>query len=328
MKNMKKYFCLFDVRFIIFVAILVGFSSCERHVFVAGNLIPEETKENIYRLNDTLLTRCFELDSNCFEKYLCAELKGTVTNYFVMMSVLVAELEKRNFRVLNDFYYQGTPNIAVPPLVIKEKFDEGYQCSFIPLKNEMFVSLVKFDNGRLLLLRYGKEKGKWQLCYLETGWLTIEGKNVYDWFRIAQSDYEQGYIWGAFREVALMEIIAHSLYDVSYLQYNEMSKLTQKVVKHLGREMQSEMDLISSKPVFLKISWFGEINRFYPRLRYRTSLPLSDTLALRKECESVHRSFWKLSENGYDGVRTTYYEICSTDDSQKVDLELVLDKGN
>lgn len=320
---MKKYCHFFDAYLLLFVCVIIGMlSSCEKHFFVADHLIPEKTRNDIYRLNDTLLTRGFAMDSISFEKYLCTDLQGTVRNYFSMMSMLVAELERDDFSVLNDFYYQGTPLKTVPPLVIKDKPGEGYQFSFIPIKDKMFVSLIKFDNGRLLLLRYGKENKEWKLCFLETGWLTIEGKNVYDWFRSAQYNYEQGQIWNAFREVALMEIIAHSLCDVSYLQYTHMNRLTQNIIRRLGKEIQDRMDVIQSKPLLLKASWFGEVNRFYPKIRYRTSLPLADTLSIRQECESVHRCFWDLTGKDFDGERKTFYEICSTDDDRKVDLEL------
>ena len=104
-----------------------------------------------------------------------------------------------------------------------------------------------------------------------------------------------------------------------------MNRFAKKVAERFGTEMQKEWNDISGGPLLLSAFWFGHANNFYPKLRYKTSFSSSDTLALRKECEALHQKFWELAGADFEGSRRTYYEVCTTDDDQKIAREFILE---
>lgn len=319
---MEKY-NRFSFFFTIFLLSAIGiFSSCERHIFVADNLISDHLKHHIDSFNHLVVNKCVEKDSVGFMELL--GYSGEKNMKFSFYD-FVANIKKESFNVLNQFYYRGDVNIISPSLLVNNEKIGHYRFSFVPAYNEMFVSLLESDSGVLLKLIYGIENQQWRLCYLASGRWNIEGRNIYDWFHLAKSDYEEGKLWKAFREIIFVELLAKSCVGVEYTGKIEMKNYFRKIGIPLGRILQENMDIITTKPKLLSLAWFKSENAYLPKVYYKTSIPLSDTIALRQECESVHRCFWDLADKDFDGGRKTFYEICSTDDDRKVELELIME---
>lgn len=314
-------------RFSFFTIILISaigiFSSCERHIFVADNLISDKLKYRIDSFNHLIVNKCVEKDSVGF-----MELLGYSGDKKFSFYDFVADIKKENFDVLNQFYYLGEVNKISPSLLVNNKKIGHYRFSFVPVCNEMFVSLLASDSGLLLKLMYGIENQQWRLCYLISGRWSIEGRNIYDWFHLAESDYDAGKLWKAFREILFVDILSGSSIGLEYSGKAEMKQYVRKIGMSFGNEFQKKMDMLTNQPTLLRLAWFKSENAYLPKVYYKTSIPLSDTIALRQECESVHRCFWDLADKDFDGGRKTYYEICSTDDDRKVDLEIILEETN
>ena len=136
----------------------------------------------------------------------------------------------------------------------------------------------------------------------------IMDKDAFDWYQAAQQNYEKGYLIDAVNDLVLAnQLLKPANQFWQYQKEKEIQEFGQKVMADINNKFTFPMtvDYVKTKPQIFNIYPQGMNEGYFPMIRYTTSIDLSDTITLRKECDEIHSKIGDLYY-GIDNVITSY----------------------
>lgn len=267
--------------------------------------IDPNIKSQIHELNSKIIEGINENNpdkvfSICSPNLL--EKKGDLNN---LMQLLKGHLEINNFEILNEFYQKNTSKNITTQVMTGRNKDHDYVIGYEALNKEMYVLVGYFKDEiyeKSITLIYGKYGNTWKLNIINFGVLRIMNKNAYDWYLVAKTNFDKGYLIDAICNLGIATQVlkpANQLWQ--YQKEKEIKDFEMKVRNEINAKFifPLSVNYVNSKPKVFRIFPIGINVGYFPVIEYTTTINLSDTTSLSKECDEIHSKIGEIF-NGID----------------------------
>lgn len=299
------------------LASCMSMTGCRQGGTWVDNQIDPSVRSTLRSLNTNVISYITAKDTarlkDMFSDTLLAHVGPTFVDQVEKNQVLF-DLSK--YRQKNEFYivYTGSKPGEDGHNVHRGKGNEhDYLLNFKPMTEETMVSLGYFQatpESFALTTSYGKYGGNWKLNIMEIGLLKVMNGDAIDWYHRAGRDFDSGYLADAANDLVIMEQLMRPAGELlHYEKENDMNTLDQRLTAAISKRYPFPMkdSLVSSKPSIFRIALYRAPEAYYPFVLYRTTLPLTDTVALSRECDAIHARLGQMFKGLPDGKRYIYY---------------------
>jgi hypothetical protein len=203
-----------------------------------------------------------------------------------------------DYKIINEFY---TINIA-PKATLTLSSDNGgsddYEIKYKGLNKHMYTSLFIPQTARgnaVVLVCYGKYDSGWKINVLYFGVRKVFNKTAPDYYKLARDEYDKGNLVNAAAMIGVAKQLASPLNDYfRYKNQDEMKDFYDKVITEGDKYYHLPITVnISTHPqifsVYPQIFDQGEPEGIFPIVRYRSSIPQTDTIALKSEKDNIQK---------------------------------------
>ncbi|WP_118976938.1 hypothetical protein [Taibaiella koreensis] len=283
-----------DLSLIVIFTFLV--SSCQvTGTWTDGNIDPkiEDAVEqvNIRAVNSLRENNPDALVSLCSDPLLAVANKQALTNLVHAAHEII--LVKSRFEIKKRFYMKTTAKGALVKVASGATSDHNYEITFRTNTTETMVMVGEFTSAYqtvLLLAVYGNYNSQWKLNILKVGINKLLYKDAIAWYKEARSSYNSSDTIDAFNKLSIANKLLKPGGEYwTYDKEKEIREWTANMQQVTGKRYHFPVALVVNR---LPVSIIGISPQFlynyYPEITYVSTLPLSDTKAQEKECDSVH----------------------------------------
>lgn len=296
---------------------LLLMAGCRQSGTWVDNQIDPSVRSTLRSLNTNVISYITAKDTaqlkDMFSDSLLAHVGPTFVSQVEKNQVLF-DLSK--YRSKNEFYIVYTGAKSSSHNVHRGKGNEhDYLLNFQPMTEETLVSLGFFQGtpeSFALTTSYGKYGGNWKLNIMEIGLLKVMNGDAVDWYHRAKRDFDSGYLADAANDLVIMEQLMKPAGELlHYEKENEMNELDQRLTAAIAQRYPFPMtdSLVKTKPSIFRIALYRAPEAYYPFVLYRTTLPLTDTMALSRECDAINARLGQMFKGLPEGKRFIYYRV-------------------
>lgn len=258
--------------------------------------IDPKIKTEINELNNHIIDGLATKDPEKIKSVASAKLLEQSKDLETMVMSGNWKIDPTKFQIKNQFYLKKSADGTDSKVFTGLTGDHDYTIHFKAINKEMFISVgyLEDDLQRLaLIMVYGKYDDIWRLNILQIGLLDIENKDAIDWYREAQKNFSKGNVVDAALNFTL---VSQCLKPANQLwQYgleSEINTFGQKVTQEVNKTytFPITVESIKSRPQIFRVFPQGMSEGFHPSVYYVTTLNISDTTALSKECTEIHKN--------------------------------------
>ena len=209
-------------------------------------------------------------------------------------------IQPGNFKIRNQFFTKNSTANAVTTVLPGLGEEHDYRIAYVSITKESVVTVGEFNNGwqtLAMLTIYGKYGNEWKLNILRMGVLKMANKDAIDWYHDAQQDYKAGDLVDAGNKLSISAQLAKP-------EENYWSYVQEPALKTFGETLNAAINKTYSFPIKQAVG-AGEVAIFhtvpqvlregyFPGIQYVTSIPLTDTAALSRECDLLHQNISKI----------------------------------
>jgi hypothetical protein len=315
---MKKYL---PILFLVFVLnVLTG---C--HVGTSGtwrnSRIDPDVKNKIDVLNKKLFDGLLSGDVAGVKSLMAPQLVEMVnTKLDTLIFTFKGAYSNKNisYDLLDEYYTKNTttqvPNTAFP----ENKSSNSYKLTYTAMNEAMYVSILKTKGTNEscgILAIYGKYEDNWKLNILQIGNISILGKTSPDFYNAAQINYKNGNLIDATDDITMARQLANPFNEyLIYDNIDEMKALYNKVITEANSKykMPFAITSIDKQPQIFSISpqYINDVNisGIFPIIRYKTEIPLTDTIALKKENDKIQKVIGSIFKGIDQNKRFIFYQ--------------------
>ncbi|MDP4239878.1 MAG: hypothetical protein Q8904_10470 [Bacteroidota bacterium] len=224
----------------------------------------------------------------------------------ILMQALNGNLKDNSFKILNEYYQKNAAKKNLAEVTSGTTGKHDYTIRYESLYKEMYVMVGYFKdsmNQKSFTFIYGKQGNVWKLNILQAGIYKIMNKDAYDWYAIAKSDYERGYLIDALCNIGLAaQLLKPANHLWQYQKEKEIEALEQKITKETYKKYPFPLTVtdVKTKPVIFRVYSQAIPEGYFPVILYTTTIDLQDVPALARECDEIHENIGKI----FKGINT------------------------
>ncbi|RKR83287.1 hypothetical protein BDD43_3491 [Mucilaginibacter gracilis] len=286
--------------------------------------IDEDVRNEIDVLDKKLFKGIMTQDVKAVKKLMAEGLikkKGKTVDSVV--TEFGALFKAKDYRLLDEFYCKSATENTNHVLQSDKENNNDYKIEFLALNKETYVSVMVSTNlpvNCLILAIYGKYETGWKLNILRIGEYSVMDQTAPEYYDLAVNQFTKGNIVDAVDMIVMAARLAYPAGD--YLIYKndyEMKDTYSVILKDAGakyklpyiiNEVKTKPAIFAIGPLFIS----DPANRgIFPLVRYQSSIPISDTIALKAENQNVQKAiggiFKGIDKNKYGIIYDAYNSI-------------------
>jgi cell division protein FtsB len=257
-------------------------------------------RSQIAALNKKLFTSIMAKDINGVKALLSDKLvqkSGTKLDTLVYTSA--QSFNAKDYDVLDEYYTKHHVKADPDTLSPKKTGDDNYMVSYKAMNAEMYTSLLVTKGlpvNCLILAVYGKYGNDWKINVLQIGEYSIENKIAPDYYKIAQQQYANGSLVDASNTMIITSQLASPAGEFfKYTKEDTMKIFYSSIINKANNLFQFPvvMSWVDTKPKIFSVSpqYIEEASHrgIFPLIKYKTSIKLTDTTALRAENDAIQK---------------------------------------
>ncbi len=203
-----------------------------------------------------------------------------------------------DYTIINEFYTKNTTDNLTLNLFSGNGDDNDYQISYEALNKEMYTSLLIPHTGHgnaVVLVCYGKYNSGWKINVLYFGVRRVFNKTAPDYYSIARDEYDKGNLINAAEMMAIAKELSRPLSEYfKYKNDDAMKDFYTKVITEGNKYYHFPITAnISTHPqifsIIPQIVDQGTPQGVFPIIRYKSSIPQTDTTALKAEKDNLQK---------------------------------------
>lgn len=204
-------------------------------------------------------------------------------------------VQDKTFKVRHRFFINGTRGKSYA-LSSGNGGDHDYTLNIRSYSRRNFVSLSYCEDSLLshsMITAWGNYKGEWKLNILRLGPYKILGEDAMYWYQKAEHDYRWNDPVDATNHILLaMEVLEPAEGHFSYQKKAQVKQLIKDIDAYLAQYVVLPYIIrdVATSPELYKIGPYIADRKCYPIFHYKSNLGMQDTLALSRECDSVHKA--------------------------------------
>ena len=208
---------------------------------------------------------------------------------------LISNQLKSNDYSLYDEYYlvKDTTNAdSTTRILSPNRGANSYRLAFTAPPGETYIALfmpTKGDNKDVITLMYYKYAYGWKVSEMDMGTYTLNGKTAPEFYEFAKAEFAKKYMVNALNALQLANAC---LKPSQFWQYADEDKIAAHYTNLLDTANSSYkfplvLTQIATHPKILTEIVESQGGRTYPVVTYLSSIKLQDTVAIKKENESI-----------------------------------------
>lgn len=273
-------------------------------------------REKINELNATVISGISSGDTAALKAMFSDTLwKRMGATFAAQVRENKVSFKPASFKVRNQYYMVFKGNSTSPSTNVRRTKgnEHDYTLTFQPTTEETALTVGYFvDTPECFALTtaFGKYGNTWKLNILEIGLLKVMNRDAIDWYQKAQRDFDKGYLADASNDLLICENLLRPAGDLlHYVKEKDISDLDQRLTAAITQRYPFPMtdSLVKTKPSIFRISLYRAPEGYYPLIQYRTRLPMSDTVALSRECDAIHARLGQLFAGLDQGKRYLFF---------------------
>jgi hypothetical protein len=287
---------------LLLISLVFLFQSCKNSDSGAwvNNNIDNDIRTQIGELNKKLFKGIMSNDTSAVLSLLSPQLlKSAKKEIDTLVGRSSMSYNAKEYTVLDEYYTKSIYKNRLDTLSSTRGNIYDYVLNFHATNKEAYASLLISKDipvNCILLVLYGKYGNTWKINSLQIGQYSINNKTAPDYYKDAMAQYNSGNLVDA---VNLMGITAQLAYPIgSYFQYkleDSMKTACNKVLidADLKYQLPFFVDQISTRPQLFSIGpkIVEEANHgsIYPLIKYKSTIKLTDTVALKAENTALQK---------------------------------------
>lgn len=300
--------------------------------------IDQDVKDEIAVLNKELFKMITTGHAKGVKKLMS---DASVKTYGLQVDTLVksfSALKAKDYRVLDEYYVKNPDEVSNVTLKSNREDNNDYLLNFVAINTKTYVSVLVTTGlplNCMILAIYGKYGDAWKLNILRAGNYSAMDQTASDHYESALKHYQNNNYIDAVDMIVMASILASPGGDkFEYLNNTQMKELYRSVLKEASSvyHFPFVVNSVKSKPQIFAIGPQFESVRepygIFPAVKYKTSIPLADTNALKaenKELQKVIGVIFKGIDKNKPGIIYQVYNKFP-DDSTAVDRYTIVQK--
>jgi hypothetical protein len=174
--------------------------------------------------------------------------------------------------------------------------EHDFSIAYTPLSKESYAVVGEFQTPveqYCALIVYGKYGSEWKINILYVGNRSMENKDVYDWYRLAEKHLENGNTADAALDVLIIRSLLKPTGDLwHYNAEDKIERLCKKIERTTSEQFAFPIacESVTGKPRIYSLNNQSFKEGIYPAIEYISEVDLRDSLAAEKESRAVHAS--------------------------------------
>lgn len=288
-------------KVIILILSIITLQSCNSHSngTFKNDDIDRRKREEIKALNDKLFKAIENKDLVTINTLLADTLKKTVNvNQFV--SSFITNLKLTDYKILDEYNVMNNENKKDFQLSSDNHGVNDYDVKFTPLNKEIYTSLIiskDQDNEFLMLVGYGKYGEEWKVNMLYSGQYRLFGKTAPEYYESAKDANKTSNLVDAFNysDVA-NELLKIKTEFFQFKNEKQIVEFFEKASSDFSTKypFPLKLDNVSTTPEIYSLTTQISNGSISPKISYKSAIPISDELALKKENDNVKTEIGKM----------------------------------
>lgn len=285
---------LLSTFLMLFFVLSVSYAGVGTAVSLHNDEIDQENRNFIHELNNKIIESIKNGDSSVMLNLFMDDVRnqpGLDTNIKNLYLQLNELFKNTNFNIENEYLVTVKSLGGFNPVILSETKD-AFSMVIEGKSDQIYISLLTsegdFKNFMLSFI-FMKIKNKWKLYSFNAGVSKIAGKSAISWFNEAKQLYDKGYLLPA---ALRLQVLQESLRPAPFIQYEkepEVMSLGNKIQGDINQkykfpirvaDIKTSPEIYYIEPQFLK-------SELLPLVKYVSSIPLTNTVELQKEAESM-----------------------------------------
>jgi len=320
-----------NIIFLITAALFsIALQGCTGNNAKINNDIDNDTRAAIAALNKKLVDAITSGNVEAVRALVSPDLiKRSGTNLDTVILRCSKRYPAKDFEILDEYLSTGLKKKENDTIKSQHGNDNDYAIGFRAMNDEMYTSVLITKgltvNG-LILAIYGKYDNDWKINILQMGDYSIAGKNAVDYYKSAQGLYSKGNLVDA----TDMMIITSQLGSPggTYFAYKNESALKifcSKVIDEANAtyrlpvivsNVKTRPEIFSMSPQVVEEPAYQGV---FPIIRYKSSIKLADSVALKAENQALQQSIGSLFKGIDQNNQYILYQAYNEMPSQKSD---------
>lgn len=276
--------------------------------------IDRRKREEIKALNDKLFKAIENKDLVTINTLLADTLKKAVNvNEFV--SSFITNLKLTDYKILDEYNVIDNENKKDFQLRSDNHGVNDYEVKFVPLNKEIYTSLIiskDQDNEFLMLVGYGKYGEAWKINMLYSGQYRLFGKTAPEYYEMAKKADKMTDFVDAFN----YSNVAFELLKIKpeFFQFKDQKQIAEFFEKassdfSIKYPFPLKLDKVSSGPEIYAVTAQISNGTISPKISYKSTIPLNDEEALKRENESVKAEIGKVFTGVDQNKKYIFYMV-------------------
>jgi hypothetical protein len=270
--------------------LFVGCKLNSNQTFINDN-IPTEIKEKINQLDSKVTSAVkqnnTEILKDIFADKLIDEVGQTkIDSIFNLVNQVLGEKE---FKHKDQFYIKNTTKNVSNTIFSGLSNDDDYIVHYKALNKNMFISTLlpkNTEDEQLITLIYGLYGNDWKLNIFQFGQYSILNKTAIDYYKLAQKDFENGFLVDAANNLFLgQQCLKPGNQIIQYRKEKEFVDLQEKVMSQINSTYVFPLTIeqVKTKPQIFNVHPQRVAEGSFPMIRYYSKIELQDTIKLKNE---------------------------------------------
>ncbi|MEX2597947.1 MAG: hypothetical protein WEC59_13560 [Salibacteraceae bacterium] len=283
---------------IVTVSLILTLSACTgiENGTYQNDKIDDETHALISAKNKMLLGFLKKGNTKDLADMMSVDMHQSVhENLDAFVAKARTRISSDNYKEVDAFHVVNENSNQRISIKTKAHDKRNYQLRYQAVTKESFVSILEpHTDGDIyrILLVYGKYKDQWKLNVVQYGRHTIGGIDAIGHYEKAMEHESKGYLTNAVNHMVLASATASPASE--YLEYTlqkEMDQYNENLLQQAltAYPMPLTLNDVATKPQVFKIMPQRVEGDFCTMVKYRTSIILSDTIALKAENSIIDR---------------------------------------
>ncbi|OOQ58868.1 hypothetical protein [Mucilaginibacter pedocola] len=206
-----------------------------------------------------------------------------------------------NYSLLDEYLCTNSATGGVSSIFKGVSGDNDYKLNYTVFAKETYWSLLLYNYNDIEILvtcGYSKYGNNWKLDNLYAGQYKLKGNTAVGLYRKAEKYFADGDIADAVIMMYLArQLVAPASNIFEYFKLPEMKEFGDKIYKEAGSKLPLEISTISTAPKIVGIEPVVIPEGIFPMINYYTSIPLTDTVKLKAENDSIQKNIGNVLVN-------------------------------
>lgn len=286
---MKKSFLL-----LILISIII--TACSNYGEWKDDEINRNVKTQVHIVHDLVIE---SLKTNALDQILMLGSERFVRvsglEFEELVSQARGDFQKYDFSILHEYYVKSKEKDVPLTIPFEESGYNDFIIGFKTTTKESYVVLGYLENDikeALLAIVYGNYDGQWKINTAQFGIYRIMKKDSYEWYQQAKEEVaKENYINASMNMALSLETLKPGRSLWKYVKEEEIYAYAQYLDTLIHEEIELPLTVtyVPTHPQIFKISAYGFKEGYFPLIEYVSSISLSDTTRLSKECDLLHK---------------------------------------